>query len=653
MAPVRTKVLSIIVLQLGLSAAIGWLVRQAGAPLGAPVVVLAFVAAFAAVSTFSVRLEFRSQQVTFTLAEAVFAVSLFVVGPVGAAVAGGIGELIVWLLRPVRPLKVAFNVSNQLCAMVVGGTVFWLFHAGSPEHVGGWLAALAATLCYSLFNLAGLAGVLSATEGRRFPTIFLQFALTGSAVALTSGPLGLIGLTLFRHDPFAPLLLAPLCVAVAFNNRHATAQRDEHLRFERLYGAGFRTARLVSFDDAVTAVATEAQALLTGSGAICISESATGGWIAVQVDASGARPAEPSLVRGLLAIAYGRDCTEIAVDALPPEVRVQLVGAATITLASSSDGSPAPVVLGVLRTPVSGEDTPESRIQTLSAFMTHATMAVGNARLLGEVEEALRQQVDLNRQKGDFVAAVSHELRTPLTAMLGSVGTMMRLEERLDADGRHKMLVMAKDQGMRLKRLIEELLTVAAAEHAGMDVRHELVDVRRLLVDVRTNLQSTTAARVVVESDTVEGVVSDRLKLQQILLNLVENAGKYAPDGPIEVVVAESGGRTTFAVRDHGAGIPVADRGRVFERFVQLDQSSTRRNGGTGLGLYLCRQLAEALGGRLDLGDAEGSGCVFTVTLPTGDVTAARAAAAMRQAAPGRVVKESIAMSRPLEGARG
>jgi signal transduction histidine kinase len=211
---------------------------------------------------------------------------------------------------------------------------------------------------------------------------------------------------------------------------------------------------------------------------------------------------------------------------------------------------------------------------------------------------------------------------------------MMRLEERLDADGRHKMLVMAKDQGMRLKRLIEELLTVAAAEHTGMDVRHELVDVRRLLVDVRTNLQSTTAARVVVESEAVEAVVSDRLKLQQILLNLVENAGKYAPDGPIEVTVTESGGRATFAVRDHGPGIPVADRGRVFERFVQLDQSSTRRNGGTGLGLYLCRQLAEALGGRLDLADAEGSGCVFTVTLPTGDVTAARAAVAMRQAAP-------------------
>ena len=277
-------------------------------------------------------------------------------------------------------------------------------------------------------------------------------------------------------------------------------------------------------------------------------------------------------------------------------------------------------------------------------------MAVGNARLLGEVEEALRQQVDLNRQKGDFVAAVSHELRTPLTAMLGSVGTMIRLEDRLDADGRHKMLVMAKDQGSRLKRLIEELLTVAAAEHTGMDVRHELVDVRRLLVDVRNDLQSTTAARVVVDAIGVEALVSDRLKLQQILLNLVENAGKYAPEGPIEVTTRDAAGRTTFSVRDHGPGIPVADRGRVFERFVQLDQSSTRRNGGTGLGLYLCRQLAEALGGRLDLGDAEGGGCVFTLTVPTGDVTAAKAAASIRRGVGAR--DTSFARVRPLEGAR-
>jgi signal transduction histidine kinase len=644
---VRTKVLSIIVLQLGLSAATGWLVRHAGAPVGAPVAVLAFIAAFAVVASFSVRLEFRSQQVTFTLAEAVFAVALFVVGPVGAALAGAVGEAVVWVTHRVRPLKVAFNVTNQLCAMLVGGALFWLLEPGFSEDLDGLLAALAATLCYSLFNLAGLAGVLSATEGRRFPTMFLHFALTGSAVALTSGPLGLIGLTLFRHDVFAPLLLAPLCVAIAFNNRHATAQRDEHLRFERLYDAGFRTARLTSFDAAVTTVAAEARALLTGSGAICISESATRGWIAVRIDDRGAVEAEPTLVRGLLAIAYGRPCAELAVDELPPEIRSQLAGAATITMASSSDGSPAPVVIGVLRTAVSGEDTPESRIQTLSAFMTHATMAVGNARLLGEVEEALRQQVDLNRQKGDFVAAVSHELRTPLTAMLGSVGTMLRLEERLDGDGRRKMLVMAKDQGTRLKRLIEELLTVAAAEHTGMDVRHELVDVRRLLVDVRNDLQSTTAGRVVVEAEDIEALVSDRLKLQQILLNLVENAGKYAPDGPIEVMTSESGGRTTFAVRDHGPGIPLVDRGRVFERFVQLDQSSTRRNGGTGLGLYLCRQLAEALGGRLDLGEAEGGGCMFTLTVPTGDVAAARAAATMRRVAP----RAPFAGTPTLEGA--
>jgi signal transduction histidine kinase len=109
---------------------------------------------------------------------------------------------------------------------------------------------------------------------------------------------------------------------------------------------------------------------------------------------------------------------------------------------------------------------------------------------------------------------------------------------------------------------------------------------------------------------------TDEGKVRQIVANLVENAIKYAPEGPIQVTVDRLDDRVAVSVRDHGPGIPVADRERVFERFVQLDQSSTRRAGGTGLGLYLCRRMAETIGAELTLAAGDGGGAVFTLSLP-------------------------------------
>jgi signal transduction histidine kinase len=110
-------------------------------------------------------------------------------------------------------------------------------------------------------------------------------------------------------------------------------------------------------------------------------------------------------------------------------------------------------------------------------------------------------------------------------------------------------------------------------------------------------------------------VRSDESKLHRVLVNLIENAAKYAPDGPIELEAMAAGARLLFFVTDHGPGISAADKDRVFERFVQLDQSLTRRQGGLGLGLYLCRQLAELLGGEIVLTDTPGGGACFCLAV--------------------------------------
>ena len=627
----RAKVLLFITGQLAVSAGAGLLAARAGAPVGSPVRVLVLAVAFSAVSRIDMHLEFRRNQMTLTLAEAVVVIAFFTVGPVGAGVAAGLGELLWRAARRMPMERVAFNAANHACAVTVAAAVFWLAGRHDADQLTSWFAALGAAMCFSVVNYVSLAALLAVIERRPFRKMLVESAVSGFVITMAAAPLGLIALDLFHHGRLGPLLLVPLVVAVVANSRHAARQRDEHLRFERLYEAASRTARLVGFEDAMRAMAAEARGLVTAAWAVCCAQDLDGEWVGVLVGDNGSWTARAETVEALVTLSFGLPDREVQLDDLDASLRGFLPDASTVVLAASTEGSAAEVVLALFRD-ASADGTPESRIETLSAFVTQAALSIGNARLYDEVEEALQHQVDLNRQKGDFVAAVSHELRTPLTAMLGSVQTLGRLDARLDDDRRRQLLTMATDQGKRLKRLIEELLLVAAAEDAGVECTREAVDVRSLLLDVRAELQDATAGRVVLEvGPGPMTMVTDRLRLQQILLNLVENAGKYAPDGPIEVKALVKGDHTVLSVVDHGPGIAPADQERVFERFVQLDQSSTRRNGGTGLGLYLCRQLAELLGGRLDLTTADDGGCCFTLRLPTGAMAGAPATDPMLQ----------------------
>ncbi|MCZ7534661.1 MAG: ATP-binding protein [Acidimicrobiia bacterium] len=165
------------------------------------------------------------------------------------------------------------------------------------------------------------------------------------------------------------------------------------------------------------------------------------------------------------------------------------------------------------------------------------------------------------------------------------MGTITRLEGRLDDEKRHALLETASEQGDRLQRLINELLVVASTEHDTVAINHRPVAVAQLLEQVVRDTSRLTDGRATASVGVgIETVVTDPVKLQQILSNLVENAGKYAPDGPIEVRASRSGAEILFTIDDQGPGIPAEDRERVFQRFVQLDQSSTRRQGGRASG---------------------------------------------------------------------
>jgi signal transduction histidine kinase len=234
-----------------------------------------------------------------------------------------------------------------------------------------------------------------------------------------------------------------------------------------------------------------------------------------------------------------------------------------------------------------------------------------------DVHRSLGHQLELNRQKGEFVATVSHELRTPLTSILSAVQTLQRLDERITPEQRAHILQLGWSQGQRLHGLIEDLLLVAAADHRQVRCERRRVDLGALVDELEQELQDVVDHRLVVGlAHDASELVSDADKVRRILINLVTNAGKYAPQGPIELTSQTDERGLVIAVTDSGPGVQEHDRERIFDRFVQLDQSSTRAQGGTGLGLHLSRQLAELLGARLELCAGASGGARFELIFP-------------------------------------
>ena len=586
------------------------------ASLGSAPAIALLTLAFAAAGMFEMPLELRRHKFTFQLCEAVLAVGFFVVGPLGLVLAAGLGEAFDTLLQRMTTQKVLFNVAHRVSATAASALVFTTFAHADVQDAVAWFVALAAALVFGLVEVVSITTVLSIAEQSRFRHVFGP-SVTGEILAtLAAAPVGLVAYDLSSRGPLVPLLLVPLGIAVALNARYAVAQRDEHLRFERLFESSARTAGLHVFGEALATLASEARALTTGSVALCCATDVNGSWIGAFADEHGSALAN----RGAVATAR-----ELADRANGKEVDIADAGdlaglgdgarsALTVTSVHEKAGR---VVFVVLRdgTP-STDSAAQNRIDTLEAFANHAALIVANALMHEEREIALAREVDLNRQKSDFVAAVSHELRTPLAVMLGSVHTLERLDGRITDEKRGQLFDMTVDQGRRLQRLIDELLLVAAAEHSTVPLERACVDVQTVLANVAAATGPLSGNRLVCNTGDPIEVLTDETKLERILTNLVENAAKYAPDGPIELSASSDGVVARFSVCDHGPGIPDADRARVFERFVQLDQSSTRRQGGTGLGLHLCRQLAHALNGDIELGATPGGGCTFTVTIP-------------------------------------
>jgi signal transduction histidine kinase len=246
-------------------------------------------------------------------------------------------------------------------------------------------------------------------------------------------------------------------------------------------------------------------------------------------------------------------------------------------------------------------------------------LAVRNAQLAGRLQSSLDEMTELNRMKDDFVAVVSHELRTPLTSIQGYIKTLLQLSPELDPQQQSSFLEAADRQGERLRRLIEQLLVVSRLESHVDPLVVSRVSLPRVIALVVDELRPranghTFDLRILSGSAEVD---TDEGKLHQILSNLLENALKYSPPDTRVIVRTEPSVQgLVLTVADEGTGIPPEASELIFDRFYQVDQSATRRVGGTGLGLYICRRLAVALGARIWLARSDSNGSEFSLFLP-------------------------------------
>jgi signal transduction histidine kinase len=228
------------------------------------------------------------------------------------------------------------------------------------------------------------------------------------------------------------------------------------------------------------------------------------------------------------------------------------------------------------------------------------------------IDEVGRKR-EADRLMADFVAVIGHELRTPLTVIRGYVRTLQSRGDDMPVAMRNEALGAVESQADRLQRLIEDLLFVSGIEDADPTVHLETSDLGQVL-------ETFAGERVVIHRPPQPMPLAfDEPKLTQALRHLVDNALKYS-EGEVVITALPSASEVEIAVTDTGPGIFSGDIPNLFERFRQLDSSSTRRHGGTGLGLYIARRLVELQGGRIWCESRLGFGSRFAFTVPVSEV---------------------------------
>jgi signal transduction histidine kinase len=559
---------------------------------------------------------------TFSLVEIPLVFGLAFATPGGLVLAETVGVGIALAVhRRQRPLRLSFNVAQRACttllAVVFVAVCRSVLPAGWPSL---WVSLFGATI---LADLVG-AMLINVAIGLSDDKIKLLDQVIGLGTLLTvaNTALGIVGVMVFLQHPAAVfLVVAPAAMTYLAGKAFTDLQRATGLAqrsFER--------------EDMVPMLLRHMRETFNADIAELIlwPEGRDQPPVRCQVGPGDQEIAFEPVVLDPTEGVWARVASEREPVLLSRPIRNEALrrffGDRRIRDAIVAPVSSDDQLLGIVTVADRLDDFSTFDHDDLGLFQTlanHAAVALRNSLLIERLERALAHETEMGRLKDEFVATVSHELRTPLTNVQASVKTLLRRDVRFTPAEQHEFLLAADRHTERLKRLIEDILFAARVEtEEPLSRPTQEIGLAGLITRlVEDEAYGDGRERIdVVISDTVPPVRGIEEDVYRILRNLIDNALKYSPENQrVTVIVGVDPDGVVVRVRDRGPGIEPDQRDRIFDRFYQVDQSDTRRVGGVGMGLYICRRAAERLGGRIWLEKSDASGSVFAVRLPTAD----------------------------------
>lgn len=508
----------------------------------------------------------------------------------------------------------------------------------APWAATGWLLGLIAgitalalipalndTTVPILYGIAAVSGLLLAWWAHALVTVIISLAV--AFIAFSTGEANVVGEVVAPIVALVVVAAATALVGFEFEKEAQTSfgkeakLEQQRLDFERLYAVSATLARAESLAEIVPHLV----------GTICKYLDAQVGVVLLHDgEMQRLEVMSPIWVNG-----YPLETDPISVEINAPSVVAQTYRAARPIYVPRVDEDTdshillkdlglkqalvAPLKVESMRVgvivvgdPYEGDFT-EEQLDQLGSLAAPAGLVLSQIGRYEAQAEMTRRLEEVAQMKSDFVSTVSHELRSPLTSIIGSLDTVNRPELAPPEPASQQLLLSARRQAGRLQRLIEDLLVVSRIDRGAIPVHPEPVEVKEIFDEVSRTVS-------IDPSMTVEpanlAVYADRDHFLRILINLVENAAKYAPDSPVELYAWQKSNRAMLAVVDHGPGIPEDARESIFERFTQLDQSDTRSKGGTGLGLSIVKSLTEVMNGSVRIEATEGGGATFVIDLP-------------------------------------
>jgi two-component system sensor histidine kinase KdpD len=281
------------------------------------------------------------------------------------------------------------------------------------------------------------------------------------------------------------------------------------------------------------------------------------------------------------------------------------------------------MVLVVERARSPGLEAADRRI--LSTFANQAALAVDRGRRDEERAHA-RALAETDRLRAALLNSVSHDLRTPLAAIKASASSLLDPDIAWEPEQRREFLDTIDQEADRLSRLVHNLLDMSRIEAGALDPRLTETTLSEVAGPVVRLARMETGQRIVVDlPDELPTILVDPVRLEQVLINLLDNARRHTDGEAVTLTGRRGDGAVELRVVDHGPGIPQAERERVFDQFYRLRRNGSGA-GGTGMGLAICRGIVEALGGTIRVEATPGGGTTFVVSLPTADPGAERRA---------------------------